>query len=88
MTVKVKYYYFLDGTFEGKIWKDEKERYHREDGPAYESYEGIRKWFKNGKLHREDGPAIICNDGNFRYFVNNKKYSKKEYWKEIEKLRE
>ena len=86
MTVKVKYYYFLDGTVD-KIWKNEKERYHREDGPAVEYFNGIRKWFKNEKLHREDGPAFINTHGICFYYLNDIKYSKEDYWEEIEKIK-
>ena len=86
MTLKVKCYFYPDGTVD-KIWRNEKERYHREDGPAIENLFGTRKWFKNGICHREDGPAIVWQDGYYSYYLNNKKYSKKEYWKEIEKIK-
>ena len=39
------------------------------------------------KLHREDGPAIVWEDGTHSYYLNGKQYTKKEYWKEIKKIK-
>ena len=79
----MKFYYGVSG----KHWFNEKRHYHREDGPAYEFSIGTRKWFKNEKLHREDGPAIVWYDGSHSYYLNNEFYTKKKYWKEIEKIK-
>ena len=83
---KVKYFFNSDGTFEGKIWKNEKGYFHREDGPTVEYSNGTRIWYKNGKLHREDGPTVIWGNGVHEYYLNGKEYTKKEYWKDIEKI--
>jgi hypothetical protein len=56
------------------------QRYHREDGPAYESHEGIKAWFLNGNRHRTDGPAIERLDGSIEWWLNNKWYSTKAEW--------
>ena len=37
-------------------YKDEKGRFHREDGPA-RNFPSGEYWYIHGKLHREDGPA-------------------------------
>ena len=84
MTSKVKYYYFLDGSF-NKAWINENGQVHREDSPACEYSNGLRIWYKDGTYHREDGPAIVWDDGNHEYYLNNKEYFKEEYWKEIER---
>jgi hypothetical protein len=44
--------------------------FHRLDGPAIESSDDYKKWFKNGLLHREDGPAVEY-DGRKQYWYNN-----------------
>jgi hypothetical protein len=56
------------------------QRYHREGGPAYESYEGIKAWFLNGNRHRTDGPAIIYSNGDKSWWLDNECYSTKEEW--------
>ena len=86
MTVKVKYYYFSNGSF-NKTWKNKKGDSHRDDGPAYESSEGRRYWYKDGLKHREDGPAIVWEDNSYSYYLNDQRYSKEEYWEEIEKIK-
>ena len=88
MTLKVKYYFNLDGTVESKIWRNEKGEYHRENGSACESSNGRRYWYKNNKYHREDGPAIVWENGYHEYYLIGKEYTKEEYWKEIRKKRE
>ncbi len=40
---------------------------HRENGPAFEQYDGFKSWWIYGFRHRDDGPAIIGN-------------SRKEWW--------
>ena len=44
---------------------------HREDGPACEHSNGIKKWYLNGKYHRKDGPAVdnaMCEE----WYINGK----------------
>ena len=86
-TSKVKYHFYSDGTVGSKIWEDEEEQIHREDGPAFEYSSGRRIWYKNGFLHREDGPAIIYEDRTHLYFLNGNPYTKEEYWKKLRKGR-
>ena len=69
--------------------------YHREDGPAYQSwYENGEKnvdfYYRNDKLHREDGPAYQVWNGNGEkfsefYYLNDNQYNR-EKW--LEKLKE
>jgi hypothetical protein len=63
-TEVVKYsfytYYVIKGT----------QIFHREDGPAVESENGLKEWRINGKLHREDGPAVIYSDGTKKWYLN------------------
>ena len=87
MTLKAKYYYFLDGSF-NKAWINKEGLAYREDGPAVGYTDGIRYWYKNGKRHREDGPAIIREDGRYEYYLNGKEYTKEEYLKENKKIKE
>ena len=63
------------------VWYDEAHRFHRENGPAFISYE-IISWYRNGLRHREDGPAVVFSDGSsVAYFLNNECLSESK-WKE------
>jgi len=52
---------------------------HREDGPAFEGYDGSKEWRINGKLHREDGPAIEWAYGNKTWALNGERMSEREF---------
>ena len=54
--------YFLNG------------QYHREDGPAIEWANGIKKWYLNGKLNREDGPAVEFPNCYKEWYLNGKRH--------------
>jgi hypothetical protein len=54
-----------------KIWRNFKEQYHRENGPAIEDENGDRFWFINDKLHRLDGPAAEFADGSKEWFLDD-----------------
>ncbi len=56
-----------------KIWLNEKDKFHREDGPAVEHFSGTKKWYINGERHREDGPAIIYFNGIKEYWYHGRK---------------
>lgn len=45
---------------------------HREDGPAYESADGYKKWVWLNKLHREDGPAVEYPNGDQEWYRHGK----------------
>jgi hypothetical protein len=47
---------------------------HREDGPAFESYDGTKEWYRNGQKHREDGPAVESCDGTKEWYRNDQKH--------------
>ena len=58
-------------------YRNEDGLYHREDGPAYESYKklnGVKMWLINGKFHREDGPAIERTKGHLEWYINGKRH--------------
>lgn len=63
--------------------KNEKYKWHREDGPARIWKDGTKEWWINGQRHREDGPAIIYGDGRMRWYIDYIEYSEEEYKKEI-----
>ena len=66
-------------------YKNRNGYFHRIDGPAYEEPRGYKEWRINGFCHREDGPAIIWSDGEEWYYLNDKRYSKKDWEKEVKK---
>jgi hypothetical protein len=39
-------------------------------GTLYESYNGDKEWYLNGKCHRVDGPAIEYIDGAKYWYLN------------------
>lgn len=43
---------------------------HRDDGPAIESPDGKRQWFRYGRRHREDGPAVESRDGTSEWWLD------------------
>ena len=45
---------------------------HREDGPAIEYANGIKNWYKEGKLHRLDGPASEQPNGSKTWYIEGK----------------
>jgi len=55
-----------------KVWYDENDKYHREDGPAYESSD-VNVWYIHGKRHREDGPAYESSDVNV-WYIHGKRH--------------
>jgi len=55
-----------------KRWYNDRNEFHREDGPAIERADGTKVWYINGKLHREDGPAYEGADGYKVWYINNK----------------
>jgi hypothetical protein len=52
---------------------------HREDGPAYEGYNGTKEWWLNGKLHREDGPAVEWSNGSKYWYLNGVCFSERTF---------
>ena len=66
-------------------------KYHREDGPAYQEwYENGQKqsegWWLNGRYHREDGPSVQWWYKNgqkwYEYWYLNNKWYRREKWVE------
>ena len=55
-------------------WYNDKDEYHRLDGPAFEYADGSKEWFFNGKRHRLDGPAFEYADGSKEWFFNGKRH--------------
>jgi len=47
-------------------------KYHRTDGPAFESTRGYKAWYIDGVYHREDGPAIEYADGRYAWWYKGK----------------
>lgn len=60
-------------------WYNEKDEYHRLDGPAVEYAGGTKVWWVKGKLHRLDGPAIEGADGSKAWWVDGKKMTEEEF---------
>jgi hypothetical protein len=63
-------------------------KFHREDGPAIESYDGSRYWYLNSKYHREDGPACEYADGSRCWYLNDVEYTEEEFLKLTTKAKE
>ncbi len=52
------------------IWKNKKGEVHRSNGPAVESPNGDKYWYKNGVYHRAKGPAIEYANGDKYWYKN------------------
>jgi|LakMenEpi03Aug12_release.lakeMendotaPanAssembly.Ray.scaffolds.fasta_scaffold217119_2 hypothetical protein len=55
-------------------WYNDKDEYHRLDGPAFERADGYKEWYVDGKRHRLDGPAIEKADGDKSWWVDGKRH--------------
>jgi len=53
-------------------WYNEKDQFHRLDGPAVEHMDGSKTWYVENKLHRIDGPAIEYADGHREWWFDGK----------------
>lgn len=54
-------------------------RYHREDGPAWEHTNGNKEWFLNGLRHRTDGPAIEWANGYKSWYLDGTRLTESEF---------
>ena len=73
----------------GKHYFKDKEMtiWHREDGPAYESVDGIKTWCRNGKLHREDGPAFMEPEiGLYEWHWDGKELTEKQFNAKVRRM--
>jgi hypothetical protein len=64
-----------------RYFNKNKNRYHREDGPAIIYPDGSEEWLVKGAFHRTDGPAVIYIDDSIcnwyikgTIFYNNKSF--------------
>ncbi len=53
-------------------WYNDKEKFHRLDGPAVEWANGSKEWYVDGKRHRLDGPAFESAYGYKAWYVDGK----------------
>jgi hypothetical protein len=74
---------YISELYDIRVWYKDGE-YHREGGPAVQ-HKNNMYWYQEGKLHRLDGPAVITGSGPKQYWIEGRKYSPKEYKKEIER---
>ena|ERR1700690_3953879 len=63
-------------------------KYHRENGPAIDQFDGYKAWYFHGKWHREDGPARVWPDGICYWYINGYEYYPEESVKSPELLLE
>jgi hypothetical protein len=47
-----------------------KDRLHRDNGPAVIDVNGSKFWYKNGKRHRIDGPALEYYNGYNEWYID------------------
>jgi hypothetical protein len=76
---------YISTNYDIEIWCKDGE-YHREDGPAIKHKKNF-VWYKDGVLHNLYGPAVLCPAGPKQYWIEGRKYSPKEYKKEIARRR-
>lgn len=57
--------------FKTKLYYNDKDELHREDGPAIEEADGDKFWYQNRLLHRLDGPAIEYVDGSKMWYYHS-----------------
>lgn len=57
-----------------KIWWDEQDHPHRDDGPALLFDDGTKWWYHHGNRHRDDGPAIEYADGTNEWYHHGNRH--------------
>jgi hypothetical protein len=50
-----------------KIWLDENNERHRDNGPALVRTNGDKHWYDHGERHHDDGPAVDSASGKEWY---------------------
>lgn len=65
--------------FSGIFYYNDKDQYHRLDGPAVEWYDGDKAWYIDGKRHRLDGPAVEYANENKYWFINGQSLTEEEF---------
>jgi len=70
---------FFINMFGDKEYKNSKGEYHKLDGPAIESSNRNKYWYKEGKRHRIDGPADEYTNGDKYWWVLNQYLEEKEF---------
>jgi hypothetical protein len=55
-----------------RYWYNDKDQYHRLDGPAIEYANGYKAWYVEDKIHRLDGPARVWANGSKAWYVEDK----------------
>jgi len=63
-----------------KEWRNKSGMLHRLDGPAIETTNGNKEWWKNGKLHRIEGPAIEYSNEIKIWCYRDRPFETKEYF--------
>ncbi len=76
---------YISTNYDIEIWYRDGE-YHREDGPAIKHKNNLI-WYRDGKMHNLHGPAVVTPAGPRQYWIEGRKYSPKEYKKEIARRR-
>ncbi len=69
------------------VYRNNKKRLHRINGPVVIYKDGSKYWFINNKIHREDGPAIQYPSGHNQWYLNDIPYSEHDYYQEIAKIK-
>ncbi len=69
------------------VWYNKEGQLHRLNGPAVENSDGYKTYWMNGKCHNLEGPAVIYSSGEVEYHIENKLYSKKDWEKEVQKIK-
>jgi hypothetical protein len=68
----------LSGEYRYIEYLNDKNDYHRLDGPAFESSDGYKAWWVDDKRHRLDGPAVERADGSKEWYIGDKHYTQKQ----------
>lgn len=79
----IRHYRHKDGTDK---WYDERNRLHRDGGPAVILADGTEHWMQHGKHHRIDGPAIIYPDGRIRWCIDDEPINNRNRFQQLAKL--
>lgn len=55
------------------VYRNELGQFHREDGPAIITMQGITSWWYHGVKHRDNKPAVTWFEGSRFYWRKGKR---------------
>lgn len=84
--------YYDDGVIRKEEWRNEKNCYHRENGPAVICYNEdgsitAKVYYYDGRIHRVDGEAFSNQYGVTEHYLYGEHYNTQKYYEIVSKVK-